>query len=54
LIDSEKNVAKQLADLLEKAVEHGRSRPGPEQNNDVPVDIWKTAAGPPEILKINR
>jgi hypothetical protein len=51
LIDTEKIVAKKLADRLQKAVEDGRSRPGPRQKNDVPVDIWKTASGRPEFLQ---
>jgi arylsulfatase A len=50
LIESNPKIAKELADLLETAVANGRSRPGPPQKNDVPVDIWKTNAGRPDLL----
>jgi arylsulfatase A len=50
LIESNPKIAKELADLLETAVANGRSRPGPPQKNDVPVDIWKTKAGRPDLL----
>ncbi len=32
---------KALLALLKKYVADGRSTPGPRQENDVPVDIWK-------------
>ena len=32
---------KELVVLLKKQVADGRSTPGPRQNNDAPVDIWK-------------
>ncbi|HKL20930.1 MAG TPA: arylsulfatase, partial [Tichowtungia sp.] len=34
-------VVERMTKLLEKFVADGRSTPGPEQANDVPVDIWK-------------
>ncbi len=33
-----------LLQLLEQQVAEGRTRPGPPQKNDVPVDIWKRPA----------
>jgi arylsulfatase A-like enzyme len=35
-------IVKRLTQLLEKIVADGRSTPGPNQSNDVPVDIFKT------------
>ena len=32
---------KELLALLRRQVADGRSTPGPRQENDVPVDIWK-------------
>jgi arylsulfatase A-like enzyme len=37
-------VVKQLTALLERYCDEGRSTPGAAQKNDVPVDLWKTAA----------
>jgi hypothetical protein len=49
---SEPRQAKYLADLLERAVANGRTNPGKKLANDVPVDIWKTNNGRPDVLKI--
>ena len=37
---------KELLALLRRYVADGRSTPGPRQENDVPVDIWKLATMP--------
>ncbi|MFZ9935784.1 MAG: sulfatase-like hydrolase/transferase [Luteolibacter sp.] len=50
-IESDAAVAGRMADLLERTVAAGRSRPGPAASNDVPVDIWKTEAGRPALLR---
>jgi len=34
---------KQMIRTLQKEIRRGRSTPGPEQENDVPVDLWKEA-----------
>lgn len=34
-------IVQQLLQLLQRQVAEGRTRPGPAQKNDVPVDIWK-------------
>jgi hypothetical protein len=51
LVEKKAARAKRMADLLEKAVRAGRSRPGPKEENDVAVDIWKTPSGRPEFLR---
>ncbi|NKB71303.1 MAG: sulfatase-like hydrolase/transferase [Candidatus Latescibacteria bacterium] len=51
LLELETGVARDLADLLERAVAQGRTRPGPAQANDVAVDIWKTEEGRPRVLR---
>jgi arylsulfatase A-like enzyme len=38
-------IAAELTKLLETAVENGRTTPGPKQNNDAKVVIWKDKAG---------
>jgi len=43
LKDTHPDKVKYLIDLLEGIVAKGRSRPGQKQNNDVPIDIWKTS-----------
>ena len=53
LIRTEPKQAGYLADLLELAVANGRSNPGSRLANDVPVDIWKTKIGRPDVLKIS-
>lgn len=51
-ITSQPDIALRLADLLEKAVEDGRTRAGPKQENDVPVKIWKgNNGGRPALLR---
>ncbi len=37
--------------VLKKAIADGRTTPGSQQRNDVPVDIWKTKWGCPELLR---
>ena len=49
---SEPRQAIYLADLLERAVANGRTNSGKRLPNDVPIDIWKTNNGRPDILKI--
>ena len=34
-------IVAQLTKLLEKYVADGRSTPGPKQQNDVPIKLWK-------------
>jgi hypothetical protein len=34
-------IVEQLTKLLEKYVADGRSTPGPQQHNDVPINLWK-------------
>jgi len=51
LIESKTGEAKRLADLLEQAVNNGRTRPGKKQKNDVPVNIWKNKEGRPALLQ---
>lgn len=51
LIESKTDEARRLADLLEQAVNNGRTRPGAKQKNDVPVDIWKNNEGRPVLLR---
>jgi len=41
-------MVQRLIQLLERQVAEGRSRPGPAQKNDAPVDIWKR---PPPAAK---
>jgi hypothetical protein len=44
---------RELVPLLKKQVADGRSTPGPRQENDVPVDIWKLEtmpSVPPSVL----
>ena len=43
---------KEMVSLLEKLVNDGRSTPGENQDNDVPVDIWKldTLPGVEEVI----
>ena len=50
-IETDAQQARYLADLLERAVANGRSTPGTRLGNDVPVDIWKTKIGRPDVLK---
>ena len=51
LIESKTEIAKQLANLLEQAIQNGRTTPGKKLKNDVPVNLWKTKKGRPELLK---
>jgi len=43
---------KELNALLEKIVADGRSTAGKKQQNDVPVDLWKTKKAPPAKIKV--
>jgi len=43
---------RELLSLLDKYVSKGRSTPGRQQNNDVPVDIWKLYTMPDVDLSI--
>jgi arylsulfatase A-like enzyme len=51
LLESRTDVARRLADLLEQAVNNGRTRPGVKQKNDVSVDIWKSKENRPLLLR---
>jgi hypothetical protein len=45
---SHPEIVTRLTKLLEKYVADGRSTPGPQQTNDVPINLWKdkkTSAG---------
>jgi arylsulfatase A-like enzyme len=41
LFEEHRYLARELVSYLERVVREGRSTPGPRQENDVPVDIWK-------------
>jgi len=43
LVDAGAEVVAELTELLEEAVENGRSTPGPKLENEVEVVIWKDA-----------
>ena len=48
LQDKHPEIVARLTKLLEKYVADGRSTPGPNQTNTVPVDIWKTVKTKPK------
>jgi hypothetical protein len=52
LQDKHPEIVAQLVELLRKYADTGRSTPGTRQKNDVPVDIFKGAKIPGNILSL--
>jgi arylsulfatase A len=45
LVNEKPEIAAKLTDMLESAIANGRTTPGPKQQNDAKVVIWKDKAG---------